>query len=173
MFSYKGFTLIELLIVVLIIGILAAVAVPQYQQAVTRSRFATLKNLTTSLVKAQEVYYLAHDEYATNFSDLDIQLPFQRTEGMRGYFEGGYCWLTSQGKGRTNQVGCVDSSVRMTYQEHLLHSTSSTKGCTVLGTKNTNCSTVQCKVCQRETGKMTANTAGTNSTDTDWVLWWY
>lgn len=54
-----GFTLIELLVVVLIIGILSAVALPQYEKAVNKARIATVKPVLKSLSDAWDVFWLA------------------------------------------------------------------------------------------------------------------
>ena len=70
-----GFTLIELLIVVLIIGILSAVALPQYQKAVDKSRYATLMPVATDVKDAQEAFFMASAEYTDDLQNLDIQLP--------------------------------------------------------------------------------------------------
>lgn len=69
-----GFTLMELLVVVLIIGILATVALPQYQMAVEKSRVAEARSMIQSIAQAREVYRLANGEFPTSFRDIDIRI---------------------------------------------------------------------------------------------------
>lgn len=71
----KGFTLIELLVVVLIIGILSAVALPQYTKAVEKSRATEAITLLGNLANAEEIYKMSTGSYTGDLSALDIQLP--------------------------------------------------------------------------------------------------
>ncbi|MBO7237782.1 MAG: prepilin-type N-terminal cleavage/methylation domain-containing protein [Elusimicrobiaceae bacterium] len=71
----RAFTLIELLIVVLIIGVLTAIALPKYQTAVDKSRYATLMPMAKSLASAQESFEMANGYYSEDLSKLDVQFP--------------------------------------------------------------------------------------------------
>ena len=84
----QAFTLVELLVVVLIIGILAAIAVPQYQKAVDKARAAEAITILKNITDAQEVYYLANGEYTDDLENLDIKLNL----------DGNYFTFACQGK---------------------------------------------------------------------------
>ena len=76
----KAFTLVELLVVVLIIGILAAIAVPQYEKAVEKSRTTQALAFMKTLYQAQQVYFLANGDYPNNFNDIDVNIPWTENE---------------------------------------------------------------------------------------------
>lgn len=71
----KGFTLIELLVVVLIVGILSAVALPQYTTAVEKSRAAEALTLMSAIAGSAERYKMQKDDWPDSFSKLDIEVP--------------------------------------------------------------------------------------------------
>ena len=71
----QGFTLIEVLVVVLIVGILTSVALPQYQKAVEKSRAAEAMILAKALGEAEQVYYATYNRYATTIDELDLSVP--------------------------------------------------------------------------------------------------
>ena len=84
----KGFTLIELLVVVLIIGILSAIALPQYSQAVEKSRAAEALSNIGSFKKAVDIWMLANPGKDGRFNgngnhagELDISVPDDWVQG--------------------------------------------------------------------------------------------
>lgn len=86
----RGFTLLELLVVVLIIGILAAIALPQYRKAVAKAELAQIINVTKSLKQAQERFYLTNNKYATSINGLDISINNPNVRCYVGTADGGY-----------------------------------------------------------------------------------
>lgn len=70
----KGFTLTELLVVVLVIGVLAAIALPAYTKSVKKSRASdALNNLNIVSLKQQD-YMLNNEKYAESFKDLNVPI---------------------------------------------------------------------------------------------------
>jgi len=63
--QHKGFTLIELMIVVAIIGILAALAIPNFIRFQARSKQSEVKANLKSAFTAEKAYYQEHDEYSS------------------------------------------------------------------------------------------------------------
>ena len=70
----RGFTLIELLIVVVIIGILASIAIPNFRNTKGKARAAGLKSDLRNLATAQEAYFYDNSTYTTNLSVLNVSL---------------------------------------------------------------------------------------------------
>ncbi|MFH1479614.1 MAG: prepilin-type N-terminal cleavage/methylation domain-containing protein [Candidatus Omnitrophota bacterium] len=68
----KGFTLIEVLIVVIILGILAAVAVPQLTSAIERSKGSEARQGLGHILREERIYYSAYNEYTDSNIDDEI-----------------------------------------------------------------------------------------------------
>ncbi len=71
----RGFTLIELMVTVAIVAILAAVALPSYQQYIIRSNRAAAQAEMMDLANRQQQFFLANRSYATTLAALNYSLP--------------------------------------------------------------------------------------------------
>jgi len=71
--NQKGFTLIELMIVVAIIGILAAIAIPNFMNYQCKAKQSEAKSLLGDLRTAQEAYYAEYDTYTTDLDRVGFQ----------------------------------------------------------------------------------------------------
>jgi prepilin-type N-terminal cleavage/methylation domain-containing protein len=66
----RGFTLIELLIVVVIIGILAAMAIPKFQATKGKAHFAGMRSDLRNLTTAEEAFFYDHGKYTTSLDSM-------------------------------------------------------------------------------------------------------
>ena len=120
--TQMGFTLIELLVVVLIIGILSAVALPQYQKAVNKTRFSNLRAVAKIYHNAAQAYQLATGEWPSSLDVLAVDLPAGQTMsesrvGQCGIGSGMYCCIFSRVAGwQTDGIVCGQEDYSFAYE---------------------------------------------------------
>jgi type IV pilus assembly protein PilA len=76
----KGFTLIELLIVVVIIGILAAIAIPKFANTREKAYVSSMKSDLRNLATAQEIYYSENNNFT--YTNSLATLEFTESDGV-------------------------------------------------------------------------------------------
>ena len=101
----KGFTLIELLIVVVIIGILAAIAIPKFSATREKAYFAAMKSDMKNLASQQEIYYADNYAYTSSKTSLTFVASSGETVGIAASSSGWSATATHSALGATQ--GCA------------------------------------------------------------------
>ena len=70
--STAGFSFIEMVLVLLVLGILFAIAVPRYQAQVVKAREAVLEHNLATIRERLDQYRADHDEFPANLADLVV-----------------------------------------------------------------------------------------------------
>ena len=76
----RGVTLLELMVVVVIVGILAAIAFPNYREFVARAKRAEAKAALLKIATNQEKFYLQNQRFSNNLAELGFSGPPFKSE---------------------------------------------------------------------------------------------
>jgi general secretion pathway protein G len=85
--SKRGFTLVEILIVVVILGILAAIVIPQFTNASTEAKLSSLKSDLQTVRSQIELYKIQHDDSAPTAANFTAQMTVQDANGFGPYLQ--------------------------------------------------------------------------------------
>jgi len=107
-----GFTLIELLIVVVIIGILAAIAIPKFASTKDKSRLASVRSDLRNLMTSEEAYFFDNSSYA-DLSTLQSVTRASLTPGNTGVVTPGTNGYTATVSNASISTGFTQCSVQV------------------------------------------------------------
>lgn len=121
MINKKGFTMLELLMVVIIIGILATLALPQYMGFIEKARATEAISTIGTIRTAQNLYKLETGTYSSDINALAITVP---TSGAGTYWTYGVTGASDTGFGvtatRTSKkaaAGIAGQNIVMTWND--------------------------------------------------------
>ena len=105
--SSKGFTLVELMIVIVIVAILAAIAVPGYTSQIRKSRRTEARNALLDAAAREERFFATNNYYTVTGTDLGYGAALPIKVGNNYYQLGGTCTPNAAGH-------CIDYALTAT-----------------------------------------------------------
>lgn len=103
--KFHGFSLMEVMIVVVIIGILAALAYPNLEKYLKRARQTEAKTNLSAIYTAQKIYFSLHQSYVDDINELDLSL----AQGLYTYtMEASTSTFKAQAEGNIDDDDALD-----------------------------------------------------------------